>query len=374
MRKAVLILGHNYATQFVDIYNQYTRIFDQDKFEVTVAYLTGKPEESVRERTLAPNIVFLDVPNHDLRNLKLRAIKKLRQFCQEKQFQIVICHRYKATYIMLWVAQFQKIPALVFVMHELRTMTSMKRKLAIALLARHNMLFAGVSNAVSDDIRKTIWRVPKERVTTLYNMIDVDLTEPQLLSRQKAREALGLADDDFVFGNIARLVPNKDQTNLIHAFSLVKPYHPNAKLIIIGDGVLEEKLKAQVKEYGLINDVLFTGFLTSGFRFMKAFDCFVLNSVQEAFGRVLLEAMIARLPIIATAVHGIPEVMGETGVLVKARDPVQFAAAMKQVIALSQAEREQWGNKAYQHAINNFSIPKFYEQFWQLPLVHFIRD
>ena len=229
MRKPILILGHNYATQFIDIYNQYTRLFNKDKYEVTVAYLTGEPDDAVRQRTIAEQVLFLNQSKQDIRTLKIRAIRKLLALCREKHFQIVICHRYKPAYIMMWVAKFHKIPALVYVMHELRTMAAINRQLTIACLGRKNMLFAGVSNAVRDDMRKNLWSVPTERVVTLYNMIDIELTEPQLLSRQAARQALNLPDDAFVFGHIARLAPNKDQETLIRAFSLIKTLLPESE-------------------------------------------------------------------------------------------------------------------------------------------------
>lgn len=373
MRKNILILGHNYATQFIDIYNQYTKLFDRDKYEVTVAFLTGKPNDAVRQRVVAENVIFFQFPSKKLRTLKLAAAKQLLKLCREKEFQIVICHRYKATYLLLWVAQFCNIPAIIFVMHELGTMTTISRKLAIACLARRNMLIAGVSNAVRDDIRKELWGIKADQVITLYNMIDVETTEQQLLSRKAARNALHLSPDDFVFGNIARLAKNKDQESLIQAFALIKPYCPNVKLIIIGDGPLEERLKQQVAAANLNDQIIFTGFVQQAYRYMRAFDCFVLSSIQEAFGRVLLEAMIARIPIIATAVHGIPEVLGDTDFLVKPKDPSAFAEAMKQVYLLSDENRYLCVENQYQRAIEHFSIPVFCEQFWQLPLVQTIK-
>ncbi|MBA3660194.1 MAG: glycosyltransferase [Gammaproteobacteria bacterium] len=374
MRKNILILGHNYATQFVDIYNQYSRIFPPDQFEVTVAYLSGTPDDAIKERTLADHVVFFNFNKDRLRYLKMHAIRQLKTFCEEKQFQMVICHRYKASYIMMWVAQFYRCPALVFVMHELGTMRSIRRRLVIAALCKKNMMFAGVSNAVAKDIRSHIWRIPSTRVVTLYNMIDVDLTIPQLLNRSAARTALQLNDTDFIFGNVARLVPNKDQANLIHAFSLIKPYCPNSKLVIIGDGILADSLKKQVKLYHLENDVIFTGFLANGYRYMQAFDCFVLNSTQEAFGRVLLEAMLARIPVIATKVHGIPEVLGGTNKLVSAQNATELSAAMQSTYDAAPGERQAWGNEGYHHVLKNFSLPQFALQFWQLPLLDPIKE
>lgn len=374
MRKNILILGHNDATQFIDIYNQYTRLFDKEKFEVTVAYLTGEPSETVKNRTIAENVIFLNAAKKNIRGFKILPILNLIKLCRAKKFQTVICHRYKPSYIMMWVARFVKIPAVIMVMHELDTLSSWRRRLAISILQRENMIFAGVSNAVRDDMRKSLWRVPEDRIITLYNMIDVDLTEPQLLSRADARKVLQIPEHAFVFGNVARLAPNKDQVNLIKAFALIKPYCPNAKLIIIGDGQLDSQLKQTVDLNRLTDDVIFTGFLTGGFRYMKAFDCFVLSSIQEAFGRVLLEAMIARLPIIATKVHGIPEVVGDAGRLVEAKDTEAIAAAMKEIYHASEQQRESIGTQGYQRAMEHFSIPKFYEQFWQLPFLQSVRD
>lgn len=364
MRKNILIFGHDYAPQFVDIYNQYTKLFAKDAYEVTVVYLTGEPNEDVRTRTIAENVIFLNTPKKNIRSLKIKAIRKMLALTREKRFDLAICHRYKPTYIMMWVNRFHNIPQIISVMHELGTMKSIKRQLTIAALAPKNMLFAGVSNAVRDNMRKDLWCVPAKRIVTLYNMVDVELTEPKLYSREEARSTLNLPADAFVFGNLGRLVVNKDQASLIQAFSLLKPYCPKAMLIIIGSGELENELKQQVKSLNLMDSVIFTGFLSGGFRYMKAFDCFVLSSIQEAFGRVLLEAMIAKLPIIATRVHGIPEVVGNAGYLVDAKDPINLATTMQKVYESSIDKREEMGEKAYERAVKQFSVPVFYEQFW----------
>ncbi len=374
MRKNILILGHNDATQFIDIFNQYTLLFDKQKYKVTVAYLTGNPSEETNKRTLAEEVLFLNIPKKSIRGLKIAAIITLLKLCRKERYEIVICHRYKPTYIMMWVAQFCKIPALFFVMHELKTMTSRARQLVIALLARKNMIFAGVSNAVRDDMQKSLWCIPKDRVITLYNMIDIDHTEPALLSREAARNALNINADEVVFGNIARLAPNKDQASLINAFAAIKKDCPKEKLIILGDGELESALKEQIAALKLQQDIILTGFIPNAFRYMKAFDCFVLSSIQEAFGRVLIEAMIAKLPIIATRVNGIPEVVGDVGILIPAKDVNSFAAAMKENYFLDNAQREKIGENAYARVTNYFSIPAFQQQFWNVELLKRLKD
>ncbi len=364
MRKSILIFGHGYATQFIDISNQYTKLFDPVQFEVTVAYLTGEPDKKIKERHLAENVYFLNLSKQATRGLKIAAIRRMFLLQREKKFQIVICHRYKPSYVMLWVARFCKIPVLFFVMHELKTLHSMPRRCLVAALMQKNMFFAGVSNAVRDDIRRDILGVPAERVITLYNMIDIELTEPTFLDRPMAREKLNLAKEDFVFGTLGRLVPAKDQDTMIKGFSLIKAQCPHAKLVIIGDGVLEKNLKEQIQQLHLEKDVILTGYIDQGFRLLKAFDVFVLTSVKEAFGRVLLEAMLAKVPVIATKTNGIPEVVGNAGALIDAQDPAQLAKKMLAFYRMPNTEKTGWAEKGSQRVMQEFSMQRFYDIFW----------
>lgn len=357
----VLIFNHSYPIQFVDVANQYARLFTEAGAEVTVAYLMGKADETVREKTLAKEVLFLDCPPRVTRGLKLAAIRKMLHLQREKSFDVVICHRYKPTYIMFWVALFYRIPIFIAVMHELGTLRNWARKLLLACFAPKNFILAGVSNAVRDDLRRSVWRLPPGRILTLYNMIDVELTEPRLFSRLEAREKLQLAEQDFVFGSVGRLAKNKDQKTLIRAFAQVKALCPEAKLIILGDGQLEAELKQEAACLNLSQDVIFTGFIVDGFRYMKAFDVYVSSSIQEAFGRVLLEAMIARVPTIATRVNGMPEVLGGTGEIVHPADPIALATAMLKAYKFSPEERLAWGTREYQRVTQEFSIPRFSE-------------
>ncbi len=368
MRKNILIFGHSFGPQFIDINNQYTDVFDKNQFEVTVVYLTGEPDEAIRQKHTADEVIFLNSPKKSIRHLKMSVIKKMLTLCRKKNFARIICHRYKPSYIMMWVAQFIKLPPCFFVMHELNTLSSFARKMTVAVLARETMFFAGVSDAVRDDIRRSIWRVPAERVITLHNMIDVEKTESQLLEKNAARKHLNLSADDFLFGNMGRLVKNKDQETLIRAFAKIKPACPRAKLVIVGKGELETFLKNLAQELHVASDVIFTGFLQDSFRYMKAFDAYISSSSQEAFGRVLLEAMIAEIPIIATAVHGVPEVVGNAGPLIPAKNPEKLATEMLNAYQSSSETLQHWGKVGYLRAKQTFSHQKFMEIFWQLPV------
>ncbi|HSW94119.1 MAG TPA: glycosyltransferase [Gammaproteobacteria bacterium] len=363
-RKNILILMHNDATQFIDVANQYTKLFDRDKYKVTVAYLASEANENTKNKMLSEEVLFLNLPKNHFRGLKINLIKNLTLLCRKEQFELVIAHRYKPIYTMMCVSLFCKIPAMVFVMHAMETLDNISRKWFIALLLKKNMCFAGVSDAVRDDMRKQIWRAPKERVITLYNCMDMSLSEKNLLSRDAARKALNIPSAVFAMSNIGRLVPDKDQKTLLYAFASAKARLPRTILYMMGDGVLLEELKQLTAKLHLENDVVFTGFVPDAQRYLKAFDLFVLSSVEEAFGRVLTEAMIARVPVIGTRINGIPEVIGDAGVIVDARDSHLLAEALISMANLPTQELAAWGEKGYERVKKHFSTDKFREDFW----------
>jgi glycosyltransferase involved in cell wall biosynthesis len=366
MRKHILILAHSYGMQFLESCNQYAQLFDTQKYAVTVAYLVGAPDPDILKKTTAETVLFLDFSRAQIRGLKIKAITTLLKLCREKKFEIVICHRYKPSYIMLWVAQFCRIPVLFFIMHAIGTMQNLARRILITSLARKNMIFAGVSNAVRDDLRSSLATIPSDRIITLYNIIDPPSFEPQFISRETARKELQLSTDAFVFGHIGRFVKEKNQASLLLAFAAIKRNCPRAKLVMIGDGRLEAELKKQAHILNLENDIIFTGFLTDGFRYMKAFDVFVLCSTKEAFGRVLLEAMTAQIPLLATRTSGMPEVVGDSGFLVETKNPQALSDKMLELYQTSADELAAWGSNGYQRMQQHFSPKSFAKLFWEI--------
>lgn len=372
MKKNILIFAHSYVTPFFEINNQYTKLFDQNNYVVTVVYLTGEPNDTVRAQHDANEVIFLNLSKKAARGLKFKAIKTMLSLSLDKKFVVVFCHRYKPTYIMLWVACFCRIPIIFSVMHELGTLGNPARRIMVRLLAQKNIFFAGVSNAVRNDLRGSLNKTLANRVITLHNTIDIDKVLPQLLTKEQARAELVLSSSDFVFGNIGRLALNKDQRTLIQAFANIKKQCATAKLVIIGKGILEAELKQLAASFGIAEDVIFSGFVPNAFRLTKAFDVMISSSTQEAFGLVLLEAMIAKTPIIATRVNGIPEVIDDSGILIDPKNTLQLANEMLKAYTMNTESLKTWGEQGYNRAIQHFSLTRFNEIFWGLPMMSFL--
>ena len=161
-------------------------------------------------------------------------------------------------------------------------------------------------------------------------------------------------DDGPVFLNVGRYFPQKSQHTLIEAMDHVVRELPEAQLLVVGWGELEDDLRAAVRKRGLGETVNITGRVPSIHPFYKLADGFVLSSVRESFGIVLLEAMAAELPVVATDVQGIPEIVEHerTGLLVPPRSPEALADAMVRATTAD----EQYGANGHERAATAFDV------------------
>jgi len=153
--------------------------------------------------------------------------------------------------------------------------------------------------------------------------------------RAELRGALNLPADTVLIGGVGRLIEQKGYTYALQAFALLERDFPAAQLVLIGDGPLKTPLHAEARRLGLARRVHFMGWRADAAALMAGLDVFVMPSLWEGFGLVLLEAMASGLPIVATAVSAIPEIVveGETGLLVPPRDPAALAAALRVLLA-----------------------------------------
>jgi glycosyltransferase involved in cell wall biosynthesis len=157
----------------------------------------------------------------------------------------------------------------------------------------------------------------------------------QNAARSRLRAEIGIGVETVVMGCVGRLTEQKGIPYALEAFARAHAQHPDTTLVILGDGELRTDLEAQAVALGLANAVHFLGWRDDAAAWMNACDIFLFPSLWEGFGLVLLEAMAARLPVVASRVSAIPEVVadGETAILVAPRDVEGFADALARLIA-----------------------------------------
>jgi glycosyltransferase involved in cell wall biosynthesis len=151
-------------------------------------------------------------------------------------------------------------------------------------------------------------------------------TEPKC----EARRFLGLSQDARVATIVARLYPEKNHRMLLAAFDAVRSCVPGARLLIVGEGVEDTAISAEISRRGLSSQVHMLGVRRDISRILAASDVFLLSSHREGFPIAVLEAMAAELPVIATAVGDLPSIVedGVTGRLIAPGDAQAFACAI----------------------------------------------
>lgn len=191
--------------------------------------------------------------------------------------------------------------------------------------------------------------MPIANISVQHNSI-----RPQPLTTKADAEALrsklGIATDQSVLLAVGRLSKEKAHLDLLAAFACLRETHPElkCKLVIVGDGPERETLDTAARSEGINAGVIFTGQLSDVQPYYAAADVFVLPSHSEGSPNVLLEAMAANLPIVATAVGGVPEIVesDESALLVPANDPQAMAAAIARVLGNQDFARRLTTNSA----------------------------
>ncbi|MCO1697523.1 glycosyltransferase, partial [Pseudomonas aeruginosa] len=235
----VLQFCHGYDGPFLDCARQYASLFAGTPYKVTTVFLTGRSDPEVAARCASDEVLFLEYGSRDIRGLKLKAIRDLREIARSRDFRFCIAHRFKP----IWIASLATRLPIVGVHHAFGDYQRLSRKVFAGLMSKRLSLLA-VSDAVRDDIRRCLPKWPAERIETLYNRIDVAALQAEQVERLSARRQLRLPDEAWVVGNVGRLHPDKDQATLLRGFAAALPRLPqNSLLAILGSGRLEEQLK-----------------------------------------------------------------------------------------------------------------------------------
>lgn len=330
----ILQFCHGYDGPFMDCARQYAALFKDTDYKVCTVYLTGEPNDEVAQGSASDEVIFLNYSSQQVRGLKLAAIADFKKIVVSRNFTVCIAHRFKPIYIALFGS---KLP--VIGVHHAFGDYQRRSRQWLANHFRDRLRLLGVSNAVRDDMRACLPKFKAEYIETLYNRIDVEMAQAEQVSREHAREVLQLPLHAWIVGNVGRLHPDKDQTTLIKGFAQALPDLPAGSLLaIMGSGRLEQQLKQLAIDLGVADSVRFLGQVPNGRRYFKAFDLFALSSDHEPFGMVLLEAMAADVPVIATNCGGAKEVVNDPTYVFELGDVKELADL---IVMVNQQDRKQ---------------------------------
>lgn len=206
--------------------------------------------------------------------------------------------------------------------------------------------------AVSDALKEETYHYiqPKKEIETIYNFIDEEAYYVDHSSDAQLRETFGIAPDEKVCIHISNFRRVKRIDYIVDSFRVVRSFE-KAKLLLVGEGPEKEAIERQVRLLGLEDDVIFAGKRKDLRELLSMSDLMFHLSDKEAFGLVILEALATGIPVVATDIGGIPEVVqhGENGYLVPLDDP-ELVAAYALDLLQSEEKRQQFSMRALQTA------------------------
>jgi len=221
-----------------------------------------------------------------------------------------------------------------------------------------------VSEAVREHLCEHT-RIKRDLLVVIRN--GIKMSQTSFIDPMKIRNEIGCNGSAKIITTIGRLSEEKGLDVLLTAFSLVLKTMPDVCLVIIGTGPMEEKLKAQAERLGIQRHVRFLGFKNDVHPYLAASQLYVNASFYEGLPMSLIEALSSGVPVVATRVGGVPEVINdrETGILVGPHNPERLAHAMTTLL-----NDVEMGNRfrvnGVQHALKRFDISHTVREHEQL--------
>jgi L-malate glycosyltransferase len=263
--------------------------------------------------------------------LDWRCVARLGKILRQEKVDVIHAHQYTPFFYAMLGRWLSGRPPILFTEHgrHFPDQRRLKRVAANRLLLTRRDRVIGVGAAVRDALI-TNEGIPAPRVGVIYNGIDPARFQNQGHDRLEVRKELGIGADDLMILQVARLDYLKDHATAVRALGRLVRTVPHARLVLVGDGPERERIERCIADSGLGDSVRLLGTRRDVARFTAVADMFLLTSISEGIPLTLIEAMAAGLPVVATRVGGVPEVVqdGVTGLLAEPGDDGTLAEHM----------------------------------------------
>ncbi|SDS24413.1 Glycosyltransferase Family 4 [Pseudomonas asplenii] len=351
---------------FADLAEQIVKALPVERFEVTAAFLRGRPGQG-EAVSRADHSVYFEFSDSSLKGMRLRAMWQLYKFCRREQFDVVVCNRFKPVNMLLQLNRWLKIPLCIGISHGFGEYDRFYRRRQAQSLIDKSWRFVGVSPAVKQYLLDCRCGFTDANTYAITNAIDIQQAEGLQHSRERARELLGLSPSARLVGALGRLVPVKGHTYLLQAFAALKDKYPDTQLVIIGAGREEARLREEIDRLGLEGRAHLLGFRENALQYVRAFDVWTMPSLAEGLGLALLEGMSGHLPVIASSVPAmLPLIQGADGLAVEPANVPALKAALDNYLGLSDEALRAKGEQSYRYLQDQHDIEVFRQQYLEL--------
>lgn len=327
---------------------------DPEKFNTIIVSFAGTVQIN------DPRIISLNAKS----KLSLKGIAALNRIMRKSKVDIIHTHHNISGSIARILAKLNRIPVIVDTEHGSHS----RYKLAGNLFNDLSLFLSDIIINVSQWVNSSyaLWErflVPQSRMCVIYNGVDLAKADMILESGPKSasiRSNYSISEDDIFFLHAARLTGVKNQLKLINGFARAAAEHPEARLVIAGDGELRDALHNLVEELDISKNVIFTGLLSrqDTYCLMKAADGFVMNSLSEGMSVALLEAMAFSLPCILSDIPSFRETTRgvDIGEFIERDDEESVKKAFMRFIETDKSALKLKGKRARELAWSIYSI------------------
>lgn len=233
---------------------------------------------------------------------------------------------------------------------------SWRGNLLMKIFSKLSDAIIGVSPGVMEYLHGTL-NLSKHKAVLLNNGVVVP-RKVETLEVTALKEKLGIHPDDIVVGSVGRMLhdENKRFSDLIKSFAILIAKHQNLKLVLVGDGPELELYQKLAIDLEIESKVIFTGYQSDVALYYNIMNVFTLVSANEAFGLVLAEAMLCKLPVVATKVGGMKYIVRDnsTGFLVEPYATDQIASKLDQLLS-SETLRIKFGEEGHEIALREYT-------------------
>lgn len=286
-----------------------------------------------------------------------KSLSEIRLLLRHERPDILHLNSSKAGFLGAIAGRLEKVPCIVFTAHgwSFNEKRPLYQRVAFRIIQGITLLLVDATIAVSKEIQKN---APiQKNIKLIYLGISDTIFDDSPRAKEKIKTACpGFNLDIFTIGTIGELHSNKGHDVLINALTLL-PKDKKWQMVIIGEGEERARLQSLIAKNSLGEQVFLAGYMNQGATLLKAFDIFTLTSRTEALSYALLEAGQAGLPVVASNVGGIPEVIKneETGILVAKENPQALADAIT-ALMLDDVLCKKYGAQNHERTLSTFSL------------------
>jgi glycosyltransferase involved in cell wall biosynthesis len=330
------------------------KLLDKDQFEqkIICTDASGNMVDEIRKEGV--EIISIGILKSPFQWSQHKKVKKIIQEYQPDIIHGAVFEGVTMAAINGWL---KKVPIIIIEETSDPQNRSWKGNLLMTLFSKLAHKVVGVSEGVTEEYLKGKLKIPSEKAILVNNGVAL----PRAISDTEitaTKRSLHISENDFVIGSVGRMLQDEHKrfSDLIKAFAKFASNKDNAKLLLLGDGPERMNYEKLVKELDITEKVIFAGYQQDVTLFYNLMNVFSLVSAYEAFGLVLAEAMLNKLPVVATSVGGMKYIVDheKTGFLVE-RFNTDSIAEKFEVLYQNDHLRKQMGTNGYVKALVEYT-------------------